>query len=59
MFAVWEENGQGIVEYAFILVLIALFSVMILALFGENLGRYLAMLSVLSKSFPTFSLLYP
>ena len=35
-----REDGQGLVEYAFILMLVAIAVIAVLALFGDSLAQY-------------------
>lgn len=39
MFIAPQENGQGLVEYAFIIVLVALLVIIVLALLGPAIGN--------------------
>lgn len=39
MFILPQEEGQGLIEYAMILILVAIFVVVLIALFGEATGN--------------------
>ena len=40
MFILREENGQGLIEYALILVLVAIIVVFILGVYGSQIANY-------------------
>jgi len=38
MLKIWDSSGQGLIEYVLLLIFIALFVLVLLGLFGQNLG---------------------
>ncbi|MGB8212954.1 MAG: pilus assembly protein [Anaerolineales bacterium] len=51
MLCIVQERGQGLVEYAFILLLIALIVFAILAIFGSSIGN---VFTRMNSSLPTY-----
>ncbi|KPK13364.1 MAG: hypothetical protein AMJ56_02175 [Anaerolineae bacterium SG8_19] len=49
-----HEDGQGLVEYALILVLVAIVVIAILAILGPQIGNVFSQITCLAKS-PTHS----